>query len=238
MTAVRFSPDDTHCSIFVVANMITPTSSNINNHLNSSESSINYNPGGRSSGSTGTNTTTTANTNTNTSSSTSSSSTPNTNTNTNFPAKHKVLKRLSNSSESSKRCNSVATNDGDNEVITEVVTAEKSTTEQYSTTCKDDVNEKDVTEEIDEDNVGDAADGAEKDDEAGDEEEEEEDNEEEYIDPHDDDTVPLNHILDANHNNHNHYNQIVAIGDDNPVNQEILRGVEIVSQVHVFSYQQ
>ena len=229
MTAVRFSPDDTHCSIFVVANMITPTSSNINNHFNSSDSSINYNPGGRSSGSTGTNTTTTANTNTNTSSSTSCSSTPNTNTNTNIPAKHKVSKRLSNSSESSNRCNSVATNDGDNEVITEVVTAEKSTTEQYSTTCKDDVNEKDVTEEIDEDNVGDAADGVEKDDEAGDEEEEEEDNEEEYIDPHDDDTVPLNHILDANHNNHNHYNQIVAIGDDNPVNQEILRGVEIVS---------
>ena len=232
MTAVRFSPDDTHCSIFVVANMITPTSSNINNHFNSSDSSINYNPGGRSSGSTGTNTTTTANTNTNTntSSSTSSSSTPNTNTNTNIPAKHKVLKRLSNSSEGSNRCNSVATNDGDNEVITEVVTAEKSITEQYSTTCKDDVNEKDVTEEIDEDNVADAADGVEKDDEAGDEEEEEEeDNEEEYIDPHDDDTVPLNHILDANHNNHNHYNQIVAIGDDNPVNQEILRGVEIVS---------
>mmetsp|Transcript_28476 Transcript_28476/g.77109 ORF Transcript_28476/g.77109 Transcript_28476/m.77109 type:complete len:1175 (-) Transcript_28476:119-3643(-) len=60
--------------------------------------------------------------------------------------------------------------------------------------------------------------------------EEENIDDKELIDPQDDDTVSLDHILESSASqipNHHHH-QMALMDNDNPVNQEILRGVQII----------
>mmetsp|Transcript_8451 Transcript_8451/g.9702 ORF Transcript_8451/g.9702 Transcript_8451/m.9702 type:complete len:971 (+) Transcript_8451:2-2914(+) len=193
MTAVRLSPDENHCSIFVVANIMI-SSSKINNHYNSSSSKSS---------------TSSSSTTTNSNNGSSYIST-NTNAITNAPTKY--LDSNQNSSGSSIRCSSDATINRNNEENTEVVT-EEFATDHDLTTCENE-EEKVENDQRDEDNFDDANDVAAE--------------EEEYTDHRVDDNVPLHHILEENHNNNAHNSQMAAMYDDNPVNQEILRGVEII----------
>merc|ERR1712238_144057 len=135
-----------------------------------------------------------------------------TNTNAIANAPTKYLDSNPNSSGSSIRCSSDATMDRNNGETTKGVT-EEFATDHDLTTCENE-EEKVENDQRDEDNLDDANDVAVE--------------EEEYTDHRVDDNVPLHHILEESHNNNAHNSQMAAMYDDNPVNQEILRGVEII----------
>jgi len=192
MTAVRLSPDEDHCSILVVGNMITPSSSNSNNsNGRSSFSSLSSNNsisiGGSSSNATANPT----------------SAAPATST----PIATKTVSDA-NSDLGSKKKFSNSTTAGKNKCAEENI-VESATTNGYNVVTSE--------EEVkDESKRG--AKAEEK------EEEKDEDDDDSYVD----DNIPLNHILDAGSNHTGRNNQMTAIDGDNPLNQEILRGVEII----------
>lgn len=164
MTAVRLSPDEDHCSILVVGNMITPSSSISNSNFSNSRSSISGAMGnihtfvGNSSNSTGSDT---------------------------------------NRDSDSRR------NKSTEEDLEESATTRDSNAETYQEEVKDEPKR--------------SAEGEEK------EEEKEEDDTNSYGDE----------MLDNSNHTNTHHHQMTAMDGDNPLNQEILRGVEIIRHLPI-----
>jgi signal transduction histidine kinase len=200
MTAVRLSPDEDHCSIFVVGSMITPTSSinNINFSVRSSFSSI--------------------------------ISYGHNNTNN-------IVGNLSNPTATANTTATVpptATAIGTRTVSD---TSRDSDLKQNPSNSTTSVKYKCTEEKIEETATANGYNVATSEEEVKDEskrgaEGEEKEKDEDDTDSYRDENIPLDHILEnSNHTSRHH--QMSAMDDDNPLNQEILRGVEIIRHLPI-----
>jgi len=213
MTAVRLSPDEDHCSILVVGNMITQSSGIGNTNFNSRRSFC------------GTNTNNTTNTNS-TFASRRSFSVVNTNSTTNSS----IISgnSLGGTAHTSTTASTSATSTSS--VAKDVPNTPKDlglkqNSSRPTTAAKSKCNHEKTEDSVvatgfEEVVVDDTKSGAAED-------EKEEEKLEDNIISYDNDIIPLNHILDnSNHSGPHH--QKTAMGGDNPLHQEILRGVEII----------
>jgi len=177
MTAVRLSPDEKHCSILVVGNMITSASSLGNSNFNNSRSSFIA----------------------------SNAANPSPPPSTASPALSAASKTSSENKDSDSK--QTSNNPKSGTTNTEEILGEPATNIDKSVSTVEEESKKDSKFAAEGEEIIEAKD----DDE---------------VNFYGDENIPLNHILDSS-------NQVATIHDDTPLNQEILRGVEIIRHLPI-----